>query len=75
MRESILYHLTKTIRFLLAIFIICDILIFISYLLKDYGEKLLMENINKTVIIFGSITVLLAIIDYILVKIYNKDVP
>ncbi|GAA3568624.1 hypothetical protein GCM10022395_18090 [Snuella lapsa] len=72
MKEPILY-LTKTVRFLLSIFIITDILIFIRYLLKDYGEKLIIENINKTVVIFGSITVILAIIDFILVRKYNKD--
>lgn len=73
MKETILIHLTKLVRFLLTIFIITDALIFIRYLLRNYGEVLLIENINKAVVIFGSITVVLAIIDFFLVRWYNKD--
>jgi hypothetical protein len=57
----------KIVKFLFNVFIITDIAILVRILLMNYGEKLEMNNVITTIVIFGSITVLLY-----LLKITNK---
>jgi hypothetical protein len=75
MNESLMHHLSKLVRFLRDIFIVTDIFIIIRFLLRNYGKKLEMQNIIKAAVIFGTATVVLWIIDYILVKRIKKDSP
>ncbi len=64
--KSCLYQLTS---YLLTIFILADILIILNYFLKDYGEPISIENINRTIFIFLPITIALFIFERILRKI------
>lgn len=52
----------------LVVFVMADIIILINYFLRDYGEKRNMADINRTALIFFSITVGLFIANYLLKK-------
>ncbi|SKB61005.1 hypothetical protein SAMN05660866_02341 [Maribacter arcticus] len=64
--KSIVY---KLVSYLLVTFILSDILIIVIYILKDYGEPTSLENINKTILIFLPITIVLIILERIFRKI------
>lgn len=63
-----LRYIFKIVSFLLGVFLIIDILIVIRVLLNYGSGELEYENINRTVIVFGSLTVMLYVI-----KIFLKD--
>lgn len=56
-------YLYKVVNYFLVIFVMADIFILFNYALKDYGEPLKMENINRTTIIFFSGTVILFVLE------------
>ena len=63
MVKSTLY---KIVKYFLVVFIIMDISILINYFLKDYGEPIKIENINKAVLIFLPLTLVCFILERIL---------
>jgi len=52
-------YLYKIVTYFLVVFVMADILILFNYALKDYGEPLKIENINRATMIFFSGTVIL----------------
>lgn len=54
-----LNEIFKIVKLLYSVFIVTDIAILIRAMLMNYGEKLEMQNVIKTIVIFGAITVIL----------------
>ena len=70
--KAFLNEIFKIVKFLYSVFIVTDIAILIRALLMNYGEKLEMHNVVKTIIIFGSITVLLFLLKAVIrIKLKN----
>jgi hypothetical protein len=63
----IIKQIHKTISFLFWVFIFTDIGILINYILEDNMQRNII-NINKTALIFGSLTLLLGTIRHLLRK-------
>lgn len=68
---NFLNEVTKIVSFLYGVFILADIVLIFRILFKNYGEKLEWNNIYKTVIICGTLTLLLYILKKILTKLNN----
>jgi len=63
----VIKSLFKIVSFLLTTFLITDFLILIRVLFRNYGNnKLELDNIMKTSILFGCITILLILLRYFL---------
>ena len=58
-----LAYVYRIITYFLVVFVMGDIFILFNYALKDYGEPLKMENINRATIIFFSGTVILFVLE------------
>ena len=56
----------RIVTFFLVVFVMVDIFILFNYALKDYGEPLKIENINRATIIFFSGTVILFALERLL---------
>tara|TARA_R110002074_G_scaffold242042_1_gene413891 strand:+ start:159 stop:389 length:231 start_codon:yes stop_codon:yes gene_type:complete len=63
----------KVVKFLYGVFIITDIAILIRALLMNYGEKLEMNNVITTIVIFGAITFLLFLLKTLIKVKLNKS--
>jgi hypothetical protein len=63
----------KIVKFLFNMFIVTDIAILVRILLINYGEKLEMNNVITTLVIFGAITVLLYLLKITIKIKLNKD--
>lgn len=59
---------SKIVHYFLVVFVMVDIIILLNYFLRDYGEKRNIVDINRTALIFFSITVVLFIADRLLKK-------
>ena len=68
-----LIEIFKIVKFLYSVFIVTDVAILIRALLMNYGEKIEIHNVVKTIIIFGSITILLFLLKTA-IKIKLKDI-
>lgn len=66
-RLMVIKSILKIVSFLLVVFLLTDVLILIRILLRNYGEALESNNIIKTVIVFGTLTVI-----FFLLKKYLK---
>lgn len=64
----VLRAISKIVYHFLVVSVMCDIIIIINYLLRDYGEKRDIVDINRTAVIFFSITAALFIAHYLLKK-------
>ena len=58
-----LAYVYRIITYILVVFVMGDIFILFNYVMKDYGEPLKMENINRTTIIFFAGTVILFVLE------------
>ncbi len=60
--------IAKIVFYFLIVFVMMDIIIFINYILKDYGENLNMAELNRAAMIFLPSTIGLFIANYFLKK-------
>lgn len=60
--------ISKIVYYFLVVFVMADIIILMNYFLKDYGEERNVVDINRTALIFFSITVVLFIANRLLKK-------
>ncbi|RIV68795.1 hypothetical protein D2U88_16580 [Flagellimonas aequoris] len=63
------YYLYNFIVYLITLFVVVDIFILLDYLLTIVGVMdRKIENIDRATVLFGSITICLYIVEYILRK-------
>ncbi|PRP68031.1 hypothetical protein BST86_13495 [Nonlabens agnitus] len=62
----------RIVSFFLTTFILCDFLIFLRILLRNYGEPLKTENIRDTVLVLGIATILLFLLKKILILLEQR---
>ncbi len=68
-----LNEIFKIVKFLYGVFIVTDIAILVRVLLMNYGEKLEMNNVITTIVIFGTITALLFLLKTVIRIKLNKS--
>ena len=75
-KKSIYYKiaLEKMIRFsslFLRILILTDSVLVVRIIFKDYGAKLNVENIYRTILVFGIVTIVLLVFNITVKKVYK----